>query len=269
VATYTPEQIARLFYDAGVTDPGQLTAWVAITLRESGGRTDARNDYGSDPASPTGREDSRGLLQLNWQAHSSWLRSLGITSPEQLNDPRTNVRAALALYARDGWRPWGPYKGLPAVYGTEQHQAAARAAVQAVTGRAGTIPADARSTNPTRPSGGPQLLPTPGAYGGGASGPLIDLPGPIDIPNPLQPLAGAGEALALTAKALAWITNPSNWRRIGMVWLGGVLVAGAVVWTYRGVIARGATAAATGGASELAGAGDDVAALADPPNPKD
>ncbi len=49
-----------------------------------------------------------GLFQLNWQAHRSWMRNIGITSPEQLLDAHTNAEAALALYKRShSWAAWG------------------------------------------------------------------------------------------------------------------------------------------------------------------
>ena len=49
-----------------------------------------------------------GLFQMYWSVHRGWLADLGITSDQQLYDPRTNARAALALYQRSGgWGPWG------------------------------------------------------------------------------------------------------------------------------------------------------------------
>lgn len=49
-----------------------------------------------------------GLFQVYWEVHQSWLRGLGVTSADQLFDPATNARVALALYQRSGsWAPWG------------------------------------------------------------------------------------------------------------------------------------------------------------------
>jgi len=49
-----------------------------------------------------------GLFQLHWQAHRSWMRNIGITSPEQLLDAHINAKAALALYKRsNSWAAWG------------------------------------------------------------------------------------------------------------------------------------------------------------------
>ena len=48
-----------------------------------------------------------GLFQINWWAHKSWLADMGITKASQLFDPKTNARAALAMYKRSGgWSPW-------------------------------------------------------------------------------------------------------------------------------------------------------------------
>ena len=49
-----------------------------------------------------------GLFQIYWSVHRSWLAASGVTTVEQLLNPRTNAEAALALYRRNGnsWRPW-------------------------------------------------------------------------------------------------------------------------------------------------------------------
>jgi len=49
-----------------------------------------------------------GLFQIYWTVHDVWLcPQLGICDWHQLQDARTNARAAYALYLRDGgWGPW-------------------------------------------------------------------------------------------------------------------------------------------------------------------
>jgi peptidoglycan hydrolase-like protein with peptidoglycan-binding domain len=47
-----------------------------------------------------------GLFQIHWGAHRDWLAGLGITSPAELLEARTNATAAYALYQLDGWAPW-------------------------------------------------------------------------------------------------------------------------------------------------------------------
>ena len=49
-----------------------------------------------------------GLFQIHWNAHRSWLATIGITSVTQLYDPTLNATAAYTLYQRaGGWGPWG------------------------------------------------------------------------------------------------------------------------------------------------------------------
>lgn len=48
-----------------------------------------------------------GLFQIHFQAHKSWLASIGVTNPSQLLDAGTNARAALTLYKRsNSWAAW-------------------------------------------------------------------------------------------------------------------------------------------------------------------
>ncbi len=49
-----------------------------------------------------------GLFQIHWEAHRSWLATLGVTSVSQLFDPVVNTNAAYTLYQRSGgFGPWG------------------------------------------------------------------------------------------------------------------------------------------------------------------
>ena len=47
-----------------------------------------------------------GLFQIHFEANRTFLATLGITSPDQLRDARTNAAAAYAMYQRSGWAPW-------------------------------------------------------------------------------------------------------------------------------------------------------------------
>ena len=48
-----------------------------------------------------------GLFQLYYRWHKNWLPNIGVSSPQQLLDPRLNARAAYRLYQRNnGWGPW-------------------------------------------------------------------------------------------------------------------------------------------------------------------
>jgi hypothetical protein len=72
----------------------------AIGLSESGGNSNAINN-GSGTHSI---EYSVGLWQINMKAHGTRYGTL-----EQLKDPATNARAALAIYKLQGLRAWGSY----------------------------------------------------------------------------------------------------------------------------------------------------------------
>ena len=48
-----------------------------------------------------------GLFQIHFQAHKSWLATIGVTNPSQLLDAGTNARAAMTLYKRsNSWAAW-------------------------------------------------------------------------------------------------------------------------------------------------------------------
>jgi hypothetical protein len=47
-----------------------------------------------------------GLFQIYFEMNKKTLSGLGITSAEQLYDPRVNATAAYAMYQRSGWAPW-------------------------------------------------------------------------------------------------------------------------------------------------------------------
>ena len=76
---------------AGFT-PDQATTMTAIALAESGGNTRAH---------ATGIEDSRGLWQINVQAHPEF-------ADVDLYDPAQNAKAAYAVFhgAHESYRPW-------------------------------------------------------------------------------------------------------------------------------------------------------------------
>jgi hypothetical protein len=48
-----------------------------------------------------------GLFQIYFKMNQPALAAVGVTSPEQLYDPRVNAEAAYAMYQRSGWAPWG------------------------------------------------------------------------------------------------------------------------------------------------------------------
>jgi LysM repeat protein len=68
---------------------------IRIARRESNLRPAARNAC------------CYGLFQIYYTVHKGWLGAIGITSAQQLFDPRSNATAGYTLYQRSGgWGPW-------------------------------------------------------------------------------------------------------------------------------------------------------------------
>jgi hypothetical protein len=95
--------VARAAYDAGCRGRNLHTA-TAVALAESGGRPGARCKDCITRRGGRVREDSRGLWQINVNAHPQW-RS------RNLYNPRVN---AAAMFEVSGgcrhWRPWSMWK---------------------------------------------------------------------------------------------------------------------------------------------------------------
>lgn len=73
----------------------------AIIFRESTCRPDAYN--GQDPSGGSAGGTQVNGIWLDW-----FLPSLGIAHTlDDLFDPEVNLKAALAIWQRSGWRPWG------------------------------------------------------------------------------------------------------------------------------------------------------------------
>ena len=69
---------------------------IEIAWRESNHRSNVNNSC------------CYGLFQIHWEAHRSWLSSLGVSSAWQLYDAKVNAVAAYTLYQRaGGFGPWG------------------------------------------------------------------------------------------------------------------------------------------------------------------
>jgi LysM repeat protein len=91
--TYTKAQVAQIIRDVWPDDLEDEA--IRIATRESNLIPTVKNYC------------CYGLFQIYYNVHRTWLATLGITSAAQLFDPRVNATAALALYNRSGWAPWG------------------------------------------------------------------------------------------------------------------------------------------------------------------
>lgn len=158
----------------------QLAQAFAIARRESSGRPEAHNGNAA-----TG-DDSYGLFQLNVLGSlRARLATWGLSSPAQLYDPATNVRAAYQLWQSSGWRPWGGYKaawGFDPFHGTNLE--AARAAVAANIAGADTRPVPGVMSNYPDPA-------TAAAAAGAAAAANIGNPIRGRSNNPIGVVGGA------------------------------------------------------------------------------
>lgn len=100
-----PEQLVDLALQAGFS-PELAPIMAAISLAESGGRTNAHN-----PNRETG-DNSYGLWQINMidNLGSERRKIFGLKRDEDLWDPATNVRAAKQVHESQGLGAWTVYK---------------------------------------------------------------------------------------------------------------------------------------------------------------
>ena len=87
-------------------DPKEAVLMTAIAMAESSGRQDAHN-----PNASTG-DNSYGLWQINMinDLGPARRQQFGINSNDQLFDPATNARAALAIRKSQGFGAWSVYR---------------------------------------------------------------------------------------------------------------------------------------------------------------
>jgi len=113
-ATVSDTTIAAAAKNAGLAGCRGISAgtWVAIALAESGGNTHAHASVG---------ENSRGLWQINLNAHGGWVGN------RDLFDPNVNAWAAKRVCEMQGPTAWSVYtNGRYKQYLERGHAAAAR-----------------------------------------------------------------------------------------------------------------------------------------------
>lgn len=94
MASLGSQQLEQLWIQAG-GDPKVAPVMAALAIQQSSGDPTANNS----PANNGGKEDSRGLWQINVMANTQYAN-------QNLNDPLTNAKAAVAMYKSSGLQPW-------------------------------------------------------------------------------------------------------------------------------------------------------------------
>jgi hypothetical protein len=110
----SPSQMIYLLREVGFPED-KIPAMVAIGIAESS--KDSNIDTVKSGLDVNKKKEySIGLWQINYKVHKDGvLKDIGITSPEQLRDPLTNAKAALAVYNeraswdKDGFKAWTKY----------------------------------------------------------------------------------------------------------------------------------------------------------------
>ena len=92
---YTQVEVIQIIRDAWPDDIEDRALFIAH--RESKYR----------PGAISGSKCCYGLFQIYYRWHKSWLPEVGVTSADQLLDPRLNASAAYRMYQRNnGWGAW-------------------------------------------------------------------------------------------------------------------------------------------------------------------
>ena len=93
--SYTQAEVIQIIRDAWPDELEEHALFIAH--RESKYRAGAIS----------GNKCCYGLFQIYYRWHKSWLLEIGVTTANQLLDPRLNAAAAYRMYQRNnGWGPW-------------------------------------------------------------------------------------------------------------------------------------------------------------------
>ena len=95
IPKYTQAEVIQIIRDAWPDDLEERALFIAY--RES--------KY--QPGAINRSQCCYGLFQIYYRWHMTWLPEVGVTSANQLLDPRLNAAAAYRMYQRNnGWGPW-------------------------------------------------------------------------------------------------------------------------------------------------------------------
>lgn len=148
---YTPSQAAALARSVGAT-PEEAQFLGAVTRGESSGDPTRHNDN----YLRGGKDDSYGLWQVNMLGSMGdrRLKQFGISRKEDLYDPKTNAKAALAILREQGRGAWGAYTDMQK---RGEWDAAYRSASAGATGNV-TMPSDGKDGGGSAPNFGQYAL---------------------------------------------------------------------------------------------------------------
>ncbi|MGW4205015.1 hypothetical protein [Streptomyces sp. NPDC004726] len=236
--TLTPEEIARVAYDAGFKDQAKLTRAVAVALAESGGRITVVNTTGNSPPSR-----DRGL----WQINDHWHKE--VSDAEAFNPPAAAKHVYRITKGGTTWREWSAWTNG----GASTQMGRATLAAAKVIRSPGSVVIQADWWDPL------DIFPDSG--GGGGDGPDLGSIGDA-LMFPMQ-------LVEMAMKTGEWVMNPHNWLRVlevvagaGVVILGVKMLADSGVGGPVGAAARGTVGAAKKGKAAAGKARDRIEAAA-------
>ncbi|MEV6478042.1 hypothetical protein [Streptomyces sp. NPDC051657] len=230
--TLTPEEIARVAYEAGFKTRTTLSRAVAVALAESGGRINATN---------TNTDSHKSIDRGLWQINSYWHKE--VSAAEAFNPPAAAAHTHRISKGGTVWREWATWNNGTA--GAQMGRAALAAAK--VVQNPDSVVIDAQWWDPL------DLVPEGDGSGGEGLGGIGDA-----LMFPVEIVKYMGQLTELTIKAAGWMMNPANWLRVlevlagaGVVILGVKMLADSGVGGPVGAAARGAVKTAKAGAKQV------------------
>lgn len=211
----TTGQVKGLAQAAGFDDASS-SVMTAIAFAESDGVTTKHN--------PIPPDDSWGLWQINMYAAKGPARrkQFGITSNSQLTNPGVNAAAARAIYNEQGYHAWSTYGGTKYRLYLNKAKAATPDTSSVTQG----------SDEPWYKKTIAQNLHLPGANAGAAVGSALSSAG--DVAGQVSRVADA------IGKTGNWLSDPTNWLRIGYITSGAVVAIFALQSLFKPVTSAAA-----------------------------
>lgn len=226
--TLSPEEIARVAYDAGFKTQTTLSRAVAVALAESSGKIRATH---------TNSDSSRSIDRGLWQINSKWHPE--VSEADAFNPPAAAAAAYRISNGGKSWSAWATWTNGAAAAQMPRATLAAAKVLQ----NPGSVVIDASWWNPL------DWLPSPGDAAEGLSDALM---------FPAELVKYTAQITEMLLRSAAWVMNPHNWLRVlevmagaGAVVLGVKMLADSGVGGPVGGIARGAVKTAKAGTKAI------------------